>query len=102
MSVEPKSDVTTRAEIASLDRIRNVSIGLQNPSKPRQAIWFRCVTNIAQISFSKELVFHRTRLWPLRNSRHLTNICHVPNTGFAQSNSIDFVRLDTSQTSGKT
>src|SRR3984957_14534812 len=56
MSVEPKSDVTTRAEIASLDRIRNVSVGLQNPSKPRQATWFRCVTNIAQISFFKELV----------------------------------------------
>ena len=33
MSVEPKSDVTTRAEIASLDRIRNVSMGLQNPSR---------------------------------------------------------------------
>jgi hypothetical protein len=31
MSVEPKSDVVTRAEIASLDRIRNVSMGLQNP-----------------------------------------------------------------------
>ena len=34
-------------------------MGLQNPSKPRQAIWFRCVTNIAQISFSKELVCGR-------------------------------------------
>jgi hypothetical protein len=71
-------------------------MGLQNPSKPRQATWFRCVTNIAQISFSKELV------WPLRNIRDLPNICHAPNTGFAQSSSIDFVRLDTSQTSGKT
>src|SRR3984957_13974910 len=59
MSVEPKSDVTTRAEIASLDRIRNVSMGLQNPSKPRQATWFRCVTNIAQILFSKEFVCGR-------------------------------------------
>jgi hypothetical protein len=29
MSVEPKSDATTRAEIASLDRMRNVSVGLQ-------------------------------------------------------------------------
>jgi len=65
-------------------------------------IWFRCVTNIAQISFSKELVFQRTRLWPLRNIRHLPNIRHVPNTGFAQISFIDFVRLDTSQTSGKT
>jgi hypothetical protein len=59
MSVEPKSDVTTRAE-ASLDRIRNVSVGLQDLSKPRQATWFRCVTNIAQISFSKNS-FSRTR-----------------------------------------
>ena len=31
MSVEPKSDVTTRAEIASLDRIRNVSMGYRTP-----------------------------------------------------------------------
>jgi hypothetical protein len=29
MSVEPKTDATTRAEIASLDRMRNVSVGLQ-------------------------------------------------------------------------
>jgi len=29
MSVEPKSDATTRAEIASLDRIRNVSVGYE-------------------------------------------------------------------------
>jgi hypothetical protein len=47
-------------------------------------------------------IFQGTRSWPLRNSRHLTNIRHVPNTGFAQSSFIDFVRLDTSQTSGKT
>src|SRR6202041_3370727 len=31
MCVEPKSDVTTRAEIASLDRIRNVSMGYRTP-----------------------------------------------------------------------
>jgi hypothetical protein len=29
MSVEPNSDVTTRAEIASLDRIRNVSVSFR-------------------------------------------------------------------------
>src|ERR1700722_13658884 len=97
MSVEPKSDVTTRAEIASLDRIRNVSMGLQNPSKPRQATWFRL-----RDQHCANFIFQRTRVWPLRNIRHLPNICHAPNTGFAQSSSIDFVRLDTSQTSGKT
>jgi hypothetical protein len=47
-------------------------------------------------------IFQRTRVWPLRNIRRLPNIRHAPNTGFAQSSSIDFVRLDTSQTSGKT
>jgi hypothetical protein len=46
--------------------------------------------------------FPKIRVWPLRNIRHPPNICHAPNTGFAQINSIDFVRLDTSQTSGKT
>ena len=36
-------------------------------------------------------IFQRTRVWPLRNIRHLPNIRHAPNTGFAQSSSIDFV-----------
>jgi hypothetical protein len=33
MSVEPKSDAMTRAEIASLDRMKNVSVGcrMQHP-----------------------------------------------------------------------
>lgn len=60
-----------------------LSVGLQDSSKPRQAIWFRCLTNIVQI-----LYLQRTRSWPPCNSRRLPNIRHVTNTGFAQSNSI--------------
>ena len=38
MSVEPNSDATTRAEIAGLDRIRKISVELQDHSKPRVGI----------------------------------------------------------------
>ena len=62
MSVEPNSEATTRAEIASLDRIRNVSMGLQDSSKPRQAIWFR-----RDDKHCANFIFQATRLWPPRN-----------------------------------
>jgi hypothetical protein len=39
--------------------LREFSRSLQDFSKPRQAIWFRCVAYIAQISFSKRLVCGR-------------------------------------------
>jgi hypothetical protein len=38
MSVEPKNNATTRAEIAGLDRIRKVSVELQDHSKPQVGI----------------------------------------------------------------
>src|ERR1700722_5879632 len=94
MSVEPNSDVTTRAEIASLDRIRNVSMrfaGLLQTSAGDLVP----VRDIHCANF----IFQKTRLWPPRNIRHLPNIGHLPNTGFAQSSFIDFARLDASQTS---
>jgi hypothetical protein len=62
---------------------QNVSVGLQQLSKTRPAIWFRCVTK-----HCANFIFQRTRSWPPSNIRHLTNIGHVPNTGFAQSPSI--------------
>jgi hypothetical protein len=71
-----------------------LSVGLQDLSKPWRTIWFRCVTNIAKIL--------RDDLWPLSNIQELTNICHVPNTGFAQSSSIDLLDSTPSQTSSKT
>jgi hypothetical protein len=49
--------------------------GYRTPPNLDRRLGSACVTNIAQISFQ------RTRVWPLRNIRHLPNICHAPNTG---------------------
>jgi hypothetical protein len=55
MSVEPNSDATTRAEIASLDRIKT-SPWLQDHLKPRAGDSVPARANVGQSSFSKELV----------------------------------------------
>jgi hypothetical protein len=86
MSVEPNSEVTTRAEIASLanlDCIRDVSVGYRITRNLGHVIQFRCAANISQISFSKtHLPGDRCATIDFPNIRHLANI------GFAQSGSI--------------
>ena len=54
MSVEPKSDATTRAEIASLDRIRNVSVGLQGARLFGRALRRSFVRTVADVWKVKE------------------------------------------------
>ena len=83
MSAEPKSDVTTRAEIASLDRIRT-SPWLQDHLKPRAGDSVPARGNIAQISFSKN-----SFVIAAQSSITFPNIGHLPNIGFAQNASYD-------------
>jgi hypothetical protein len=94
------SDVTTRAEIASLDRIRNVSVELQDHSKPRagdsvpargkhcaNVIFKRSSFVIAaqSVTFQTSVTF---RTWVLRKARlmvrmprHATKRRARPNKG---------------------
>jgi hypothetical protein len=49
MSVDPKSDAATRAEIASLDRMRNVSVGLQDARPIGRALRKSYVRTVADV-----------------------------------------------------
>jgi hypothetical protein len=60
---------------------QNVSVGYEITPNLVQAIEFRRVAKIAQISFSKTLGDR------CANMRYFPNICHLPNIGFAQSDS---------------
>jgi hypothetical protein len=77
MSVEPNSDVTTSAEIASLDRIG------MSPLVTRSL-------QIPGVRFSSQTLrkFHIPKKWfAIAAQAFITfpNIRHVPNIGFAQS-----------------
>jgi hypothetical protein len=84
MSVEPNSDEMTRAEIASLDRIRDVSVGLQDLSKPRA----RDSVPVRGIHFAN-FIFKGT-LWQSLRKTAVTfqTFRHLANIGCAQSGSI--------------
>jgi hypothetical protein len=68
--------------------------GLQDSSKPRQAIWFRCVTYIAKISFPKGLVCCRRAT----AAAFLTSVT-FRTQDLRKTVSLIFARLDASQTS---
>ena len=100
MSVEPNSEVTTTAEIASLanlDRIGDVSVGCRITPNLGQAIPFRCVTIISRISSSKELFGDRGAKQPSL-SKHPSSCEHR----ICAKRFHWFVHLDTRQQSGKT
>ena len=89
MSVEPKSDVTTRAEIASLDRIKT-SPWLQDHLKPRAGD-----SVPARAKCCANFIFQRTRSRLLRNqSITIPNIRHLPNIGFAQTHPMMHMSLE--------
>jgi hypothetical protein len=88
-SVEPKSDVTIRAENASLDRIKDVSVELQDPAQTS------CDELVpTHRKHSEKLFFNNFSVIAARTSSHFTNIRHLPNIPFAQSASISFVPID--------
>ena len=90
MCVEPKSDVTTRAEIASLDRIRNVSMGYRTPPNLERRLGSAREQHCANF-ISKELVCGRCATQDLRKSIPLISFASThhkrrarPNRGNAQ------------------